>query len=318
MNKFKFLTVAFAAILFFSCSSKQIGLKENWIDERDVMALRDIPIKEWIEKAGFPTLVEIVGDTSIYYYNYRPTLYATTLYDSTTFFKTWGSVSEQKPSLANKTEVWGSRRDVMQIKVVNELVISATITEGPDKKVFVRDLNGNIVLDPNSGYNPNISGEQKVNSSFKDFSKIFSSLHSTPAPKPADSAAKAEGTEKILWKPPENYLPKSSDSTAAHHPADSAAVHSAAAVAHPGGQPHGQTQPAPTVHPVADAHHPADSAAAAVHPGGQPHGQTQSAPTVQPAVAVPAAAAHPVAAHPVAAPAEPVPQPAHPVATGAK
>jgi hypothetical protein len=186
MNKFKFHITILMAILLFSCSSKQIGLKENWIDERDVMALRNMPIKEWLEKAGLPTLVEIIGDTNIYYYNYRPTLYAVALYDSTTFFKTWGTASEQKPSLANTAEVWGSRKDVMQIKVVNELVISAVITEGPDKKVLVRDLNGNIILDPNSGYNPNISAEQKVNSSFKDFSKIFSSLQGV---QPADSAA---------------------------------------------------------------------------------------------------------------------------------
>jgi hypothetical protein len=181
MNEFKFPVVALAAILLLSCVSRQIGLKENWIDERDVMALRDMPIKEWMEKAGHPTLVEIIGDTNIYYYNYRPTLYVAAIYDSTTFFKTWGSVSEQKPSLANATEVWGSRKDVMQIKVVSDLVISATITEGPDKKVLVRDLNGNIVLDPNSGYNPNFSAEQKIDNSYKDFSKMFSSLVSAPA-----------------------------------------------------------------------------------------------------------------------------------------
>jgi len=198
MNKFKVSAIVLAVILLFSCASKQIGLKENWIDERDVMALRDMPIKEWIEKAGLPTLVEIIGDTNIYYYNYRPTLYATTLYDSTTFFNTWGSASEQKPSLANKTEVWGSRRDLMQIKVVNDLVISAIITEGPDKKVFVRDLNGNIILDPNSGYNSNISAEQKVNSSFKEFGKIFSSLLATkPAPAAAAPTALVDSAANI-------------------------------------------------------------------------------------------------------------------------
>jgi len=151
------------------------------------MALRDMPLDEWIQKSGLPTLVEIVGDTNIYYYNYRPTLYAVAIYDSTTFIKSWGTASEQKPSLANKAEVWGSRKDVMQIKVVGGLVLSAVVTEGPDKKVFVRDLNGNITLDPNSGFNTNISQEQKVDNSFKEYSKIFSNLHgaaSAPAQPP--------------------------------------------------------------------------------------------------------------------------------------
>jgi len=176
MDKFNLVFATLLVILLFSCSSTQVGLKENWIDERDVMALRDIPIKEWMEITGRPTLVEIIGDTSIYYYNYRPTMYATTVYDSTTFFKTWGTVNESKPGSANATEVWGSRKDIMQIKVVNDSVISAVITDGPDKKVLVRDLNGNIVLDPNSGYNPNISKEQKINSSSKDFDKAFNSI----------------------------------------------------------------------------------------------------------------------------------------------
>jgi hypothetical protein len=236
--KFKFPAAVLAAVLLFSCASQQIGLKENWIDERDMLALRDMPINEWIEKAGLPTLIEIIGDTNIYYYNYRPTLYATTLYDSTTFFKTWGTVSEQKPSLANKTEVWGSRKDIIQIKVVKELVISATITEGPDKKVLVRDLNGNIVLDPNSGYNPNISAEQKVNSSFKDFNKIFSSLQGIPQPTDSTAAqigetAETNSAEAAVAHPDEAVIV---------HPAEVPATHSTEAAT---------DHPAPVVHPAA-------------------------------------------------------------------
>jgi len=204
MNKSKFPIAVLTAILLFSCSSKQIGLKENWIDERDVMTLRSMPIKEWIERVGRPTLVEIIGDTNIYYYNYRPTLYAVAMYDSTTFIVTWGSASELKPSLANATEIWGSRKDIMQIKVLNELVISATVAEGPDKKVLVRDLNGNIILDPNSGYTPNVSGEQKVNSSYSDYSKIFSSFHGTrPTDSESSKAITENNYEAVAEKPTE-------------------------------------------------------------------------------------------------------------------
>jgi hypothetical protein len=123
--------------------------------------------------------VEINGDTNVYYYNYRPTMYAVAVYDSTSFFTTWGTASgESKPSLANATEVWGNRKDIMQIKIVKNFVISAIITDGPDKKVFVRDLNGNIVLDPNSGYNPNISDEQKIDkNSNKEFKNAYNSIY---------------------------------------------------------------------------------------------------------------------------------------------
>jgi len=177
MKKFKVTFVALTAVLAFSCTTTQIGLKENWIDERDVIALKGTSVSKWMETAGRPTLVEINGDTSLYYYNYKPTMYAAAVYDSTTFFATWGTAHESKPSLANATEVWGSRKNVMQIKVVDDAVISAVITDGSDKKVFVRDLNGNIVLDPNSGFNPNISEEQRISGNSKEFDNAFNSIN---------------------------------------------------------------------------------------------------------------------------------------------
>ncbi len=188
MKKLKFVFAALTAVLAFSCSSTQIGLKENWIDERDVLALRGTPVSKWMETAGRPTLVEINGDTNIYYYNYKPTMYAAAVYDSTTFFATWGTASESKPSLANATEVWGSRKNIMQIKVVDDAVISAVVTDGPDKKVFVRDLNGDIVLDPTSGFNPNISEEQKISNNSKEFGNAFNSINGKNTWPPKENA----------------------------------------------------------------------------------------------------------------------------------
>jgi len=272
MNKLKYPIVVLTAILLLSCTSRQIGLKENWIDERDVMALRDMPIEQWIERAGLPTLVEIVGDTNVYYYNYRPTLYAVAVYDSTTFLKSWGSASEQKPALVNKTEVWGSRKDVMQIKVLKGAVLSAIVTEGPDRKVFVRDLNGNIVLDPNSGYNSNISDEQKVNNSFKEFSKIFSNLQGATEGQTHRSAPTVAPPAVHPVAPagqPQGIAP-----TTPHHP-DSAATHTVAPThVAPAGQPQGV---APTAAPVAPA---------PVAPAGQPQGVAPTAAPVAPAPAV--------------------------------
>ncbi|MDR3000588.1 MAG: hypothetical protein LBU89_04915 [Fibromonadaceae bacterium] len=177
MNKFKLIFGGLAAMAFFACSSKQIGLKENWIDERDMMALAEnASVSQWMEKVGRPTLVEIVGDTMVYYYNYKPTMYAATVYDSTTFFKTWGTTTETKPGSANATEIWGSRRNIVQMRVVNDRIITAFVAEGPDKRVFVRDLNGNIVLDPNTGFNPNISTEQRIGKNSKEFEKAYNSI----------------------------------------------------------------------------------------------------------------------------------------------
>jgi hypothetical protein len=176
MNKFNFIFCILAVTLIFACTSTQVGLKENWIDERDVIALAGGSVSEWMVKAGRPTLVEINGDTSIYYYNYRPTMYAATVYDSTTFLTTWGTTKEAKPNLENSTEVWGSRKNVMQIKVVKDIAVSAVITAGPDKKSFIRDLNGDLVLDPASGYNSNISDEQKIDKNSGQFKSAYSGL----------------------------------------------------------------------------------------------------------------------------------------------
>ncbi|GBU26456.1 hypothetical protein R83H12_03153 [Fibrobacteria bacterium R8-3-H12] len=214
MNKFNFIFCVLAATLISSCVSKQVGLKENWIDERDVIALTSNYVSEWMVKAGRPTLVEINGDTSIYYYNYRPTMYATTIYDSTTFFATWGTAKETKPSLENSTEVWGSRKDIMQIKVVNNIAVSAIITNGPDKKSFIRDLNGNFILDPLSGYNSNISDEQKIGKSSEHFKNAYSKLYSK------DNNAVA-GTNMNPW---EYYRYKQQIETNGPSAADSAAL----------------------------------------------------------------------------------------------
>ncbi len=212
MKKIKPVFAALTAILAFSCSSTQIGLKENWIDERDVMALTSTPVSKWMEKAGRPTLVEINGDTSIYYYNYKPTMYAAAIYDSTTFFATWGTTRESKPNLTNAVEAWGSRKDIMQIKVVNDTVISALVTDGPDKKVWIRDLSGNLVLDANSGYNPNISEEQRIDKDSKEFNNAYNSFNGKPAetanPQPVAPAAIPEPAPAAIPEPAPAAIPE--------------------------------------------------------------------------------------------------------------
>jgi hypothetical protein len=198
MNKLNYIFCALAASLILACASKQVGLKENWIDERDMISLASTHVSEWMVKAGYPTLVEISGDTSIYYYNYRPTMYASTVYDSTTVLSsTWGTAKELKPSLENSTEIWGSRKNTMQIKVVKDIAVSAVVTAGPDKQTFVRDLNGNLVLDPMSGYNSNISLEQKINKNSEQFKSAYGKLYGK---EPSIEPPPVAGTNMSPWE----------------------------------------------------------------------------------------------------------------------
>jgi len=201
MNKLNFIFCTLALALIFACSSQHIGLKENWIDERDVISLANSSsVNEWTVKAGRPTLVEINGDTIMYYYNYRPTMYATTIYDSTKIIKNWaGSATETKPGLENAIEVWGSRKNVMQIKVVKDVAVSAVITTGPDRKTFIRDLNGNLILDPTSGYNSNISDEQKISRGSEQFKDVYGKLSGKDTNATA-TAPTVVGTNMSPWE----------------------------------------------------------------------------------------------------------------------
>jgi len=199
MCKFKFIFAGLAVVFFCSCSSTQVGLKENWIDERDMIALVNAPVSSWMQTAGRPTLVEISGDTGIYYYNFRPTMYATTIYDSS-LFKITGKAEEVKPGLANAVEVWGSRKNLIQIKVVNDIAVSAIVFEGPDKRTFIRDLNGDLVLDSKSGFTPNYSVEQKFDNKYSEFVKAYSSLASFAIKTnvPTSTAATATSSSGLL------------------------------------------------------------------------------------------------------------------------
>jgi len=232
----KLYTLALAALLVISCSTTQVGVKENWIDERDVIALASGSVSEWMLKAGRPTLVEINGDTSIYYYNYRPTMYATSIYDTTKVIKAWGSAKEVKPSAENSTEIWGSRKNTMQIKVVKDAAVSAVITAGPDRKTLIRDLNGDLILDPNSGYSSNVSDEMKIDKNSDQFKNAYSKLYG----KEPVTAKPVEGTNMSPW---EYYRHKqqlgaaSQTQPQAIRPADAQPITDAAAAQHHGAQP---------------------------------------------------------------------------------
>jgi hypothetical protein len=171
MRKFQFIFASLAVAFLLACTQPpKVGLKESWVDERDIMALKSAPINEWLQSVGRPSLVEIIGDTSIYYYNYRPTLYLAVAY-------TEGKPAELKPTPANSTEIWGSRKNLMQIKIVQNAVVSAIVVAGPDKKTYIRDLNGDLILDPKSGFDPDYSDEVKIRGNFEEFMKEYSTMN---------------------------------------------------------------------------------------------------------------------------------------------
>jgi len=258
MNKLNLIFCTLAALLIISCTTTQVGLKENWIDERDVIALASGSVSEWMVKAGRPTLVEINGDTSIYYYNYRPTMYATSIYDSTKVIKTWGTAKEVKPGAENATEIWGSRKNTMQIKVVKDIAVFAVITAGPDKKNLIRDLNGDFVLDPASGYNSNVSEEMKIDKNSDQFRSAYSKLYGRdPVTAPAVAGTNMSPWEYYRFKQQlENSSTAVNPAPAPTHTPEPAvqpaAAHPAAATVHPAAQPApAHTAPAEPDTPVA-------------------------------------------------------------------
>jgi hypothetical protein len=197
MTKLKFIFAGLTAVLFFACAnSPKAGLKESWVDERDIMALMNTPVNEWMQIVGRPTLVEIIGDTSMYYYNYRPTLYLAVAY-------TEGKPEELKPTRANATEVCGSRKNLMQIKVVQNTLVSAIVVAGPDKKTYIRDLNGDLILDPKSGFTPDFSDEVKIKGDFDEFMKEYSTLNVKNPPSAAEPAAPVAPAVPIAPTAPE-------------------------------------------------------------------------------------------------------------------
>ena len=252
MKKRFILSAALTAILVLSCSSKKFLLKENWIDERDVMALRDMPMDQWLVKAGRPTLVEIIGDTNVYYYNYSPTMYVVGVYSE-------DYAKEIKPSLEHAIEVWGSRKDLMQIKVVNGLAVQAIVINGPDVKTFIRDLSGNLVLNPNSGYVSNISQEIKVDAKF--MAKI--------APTIMPAATESPDTLKAASESVAETVPVAE---AAHAPATEAAHAPAAEAAHAPATGATHAPVAETAHaPAAEATHAPTPETAHVPAAGATH-----------------------------------------------
>ena len=290
MYKFKFIFAGLAVVFFHSCSSTQVGLKENWIDERDMIALINAPVSSWMQTAGRPTLVEISGDTGIYYYNFRPTMYATTLYDSSFFKPGGGKAEEVKPGLANAVEVWGSRKNLMQIKVVNDIAVSAIVFEGPDKKTFIRDLNGDLVLDSKSGFAPNYSVEQKFDNRYNEFIKAYSSLASSAIKTNVLTNTAVTTTNATLSS---GLLPEASLQ------ASPASIDTASVAATP--NPEEAAQVLPETAPAEAAHaepHPAHAAPHATHEphpaaNGEPHPAAHEEPHPAAAEPAPAGSTHP-------------------------
>jgi hypothetical protein len=123
------LLALLAVVAFLAACSTRIGLKENWIDENDLLDLtQQNNVDLWSDRVGAPVLLEKFGDTLVYYYNFRPTLYATV--------KVSGdgeSVQKNvtiKPGPADRTKLWGSRVDLVRIRSLRNQALSIEVVGG--------------------------------------------------------------------------------------------------------------------------------------------------------------------------------------------
>jgi hypothetical protein len=118
-----------AVVAFLAACSTRIGLKENWIDENDLLDLtQQNNVDLWSDRVGAPVLLEKFGDTLVYYYNFRPTLYATVKVSGD------GEAAEDnitiKPGPADRVKLWGSRVDLVRIRELRNQALSIEVVGG--------------------------------------------------------------------------------------------------------------------------------------------------------------------------------------------
>jgi hypothetical protein len=256
--------VAFVAVLLAACSTR-IGLKENWIDENDLLDLtQQNNVDLWSDRVGAPVLLEKFGDTLVYYYNFRPTLYAT--------LKVKGdgeSVEDNitiKPGPADRTKLWGSRVDLVRIRSLRNQALSIEVV---------------------GGYRADASMVLYIDGGYDGFDKLDSVSFEKPvAP---------EVTPVTLPAPAPSYLTQ---------PQPAAPAPAAPAATQPVGVAPAAV-PAPVAPVVKPAPAPAAPAPAAAKPAAAPAPVAAPAaqPAPAPAAPAPAAAKPAVAPAPLAAPA---------------
>ena len=113
MKQIIWAALGLAITLLFSGCAHQYTLKENWVDDDDLISIVSNPnINKWSKQFGTPVFTEIRQDTLEFIYNYKPHLYKTTE-DSRMF----------KPNNKDRVDLWNDRTEYVGIVVYQDKII---------------------------------------------------------------------------------------------------------------------------------------------------------------------------------------------------
>jgi hypothetical protein len=105
--------IFFATTFLFSGCAHQYALRENWIDDDDLISIVGNPdINKWSKQFGTPVFTEIRQDTVEFIYNYKPHLYKTAE-DNRMF----------KPNNKDRVDLWNDRPEYVGIVVYQDKII---------------------------------------------------------------------------------------------------------------------------------------------------------------------------------------------------
>jgi hypothetical protein len=103
----------FITTLLFSGCTHQYMLRENWVDDDDLIAIVNAPnINKWSKQFGTPVFTEIRQDTVEFIYNYKPHLYKSAE-DNRMF----------KPNNKDRVDLWNDRTEYVGIVVLQDKII---------------------------------------------------------------------------------------------------------------------------------------------------------------------------------------------------
>lgn len=114
MNK-RNMVLAFIALIVTTLvgCAHQYALKENWVDDDDLVAVVSDPqISSWAKRFGTPVFTEIRQDTVEFIYNYKPHLYKSR--DNGRMFK---------PNDKDRLDLWNDRTEYVGFVVYQDRII---------------------------------------------------------------------------------------------------------------------------------------------------------------------------------------------------
>ncbi len=113
MKQIILAALVLASTFLFSGCAHQYALKENWVDDDDLIAVVSAPdIRKWSKQFGTPVFTEIRQDTVEFIYNYKPHLYKSA--DNGRIFK---------PNDKDRVDLWNDRTEYVGMVVYQNRII---------------------------------------------------------------------------------------------------------------------------------------------------------------------------------------------------